>query len=178
MRKDSLIRFSAVGLALVTAALVIFAIINWQKESQYSTPDDGVWWKEDANGLVAKGLSPDGPGAKAGVKIGDRLLRVNSQPKEKTVKNIVELEKLLYRAGVYSRATYLLDRQGVNIEVSPVIPVPVDNSMKVGQRLIALNWILCSVPPLDSAQIHSLLCFLPGVVCSLLVSLHRQAEHV
>ena len=141
MRKDSLIRFSAVGLALVTAALVVFAIINWQKESQYSTPDDGVWWKEDLYGLVAKGLSPDGPGAKAGIKIGDRLLRINSQPKEKTVKNIVELEKLLYRTGVYSRATYLLDRQGVNIEVSPVIPVPADNSMKVGQRLIALIYL-------------------------------------
>ncbi len=48
---------------------------------------------------------------------------------------------LLYRTGVYSRATYLLDRQGVTLEIAPVIPVPADNSMKVGQRLIALIYL-------------------------------------
>src|SRR5215469_2348075 len=92
MRKDSLIRFSAIALAVATAALVVFAVINWQKESQYATPSDGVWWKEDSNGLVAKGLIPDGPGAKAGIKVGDRLLRVNGRPSEKTVQTIVEFE--------------------------------------------------------------------------------------
>ncbi len=141
MRKDSLIRFSAVTLALATAALVAFATINWQKESQSSTPYDGVWWKEDSNGLVAKGLTPDGPGEKAGIKIGDRLLQINSQPKDQSIHNIIEFENLLYRTGVYSRATYLLDRQGVTLEIMPVIPVPADNSMKVGQRLIALIYL-------------------------------------
>src|ERR1051325_855343 len=141
MRKDSLIRFSAIGLALATLALVVFAVINWQKESQYSTPTDGVWWKENANGLVARGLIPNGPGEKAGVKVGDRLLRVNSLPKNETIKTIVEFNNLLYRVGVYSRATYLLSRQGENIEVSPVIPVPADNAMHAGLRLIALIYL-------------------------------------
>ncbi|HZS26587.1 MAG TPA: ATP-binding protein [Candidatus Angelobacter sp.] len=141
MRKDSLIRFSAIALAVATAALVVFAVINWQKESQYSTPTDGVWWKEDSTGLVAKALTPDGPGEKAGIKVGDRLLRVNGHPSEKTVKNIVEFEQLLYRTGVYSKAKYLLDRQGVTLEVDSVIPVPADNSMKMGQRLIALIYL-------------------------------------
>ncbi len=119
----------------------MFAVINWQKESQYVTPTDGVWWKEQANGLVARGVQPNGPGEKAGIKVGDRLLRVNSQPKDSSIQNIVELEKHLYQTGVYSRATYLLNRQGVNIEVTPVIPVPADNSMKTGQRLIALIYL-------------------------------------
>src|SRR5947209_5144393 len=141
MRKDSIIRFSAIGLALVTVAFVVFAVINWQKQSQYTTPSDGVWWKEDANGLVAKGLAPNGPGEKAGIKIGDRLLRVSNQPKDGTVKSIVEFDNLLYRVGVYSRATYLLNRQGVNVEISPVIPVPADNSMNAGLRLIALIYL-------------------------------------
>jgi two-component system NtrC family sensor kinase len=140
MRKDSLIRFSAVTLALATAALVVFAAINWQKESQYSTPSDGVWWKEDSKGLLAKGLSPDGPGEKAGIKIGDRLVQINSQPRNQSVHNIIEFENLLYRTGVYSKATYAIDRQGVSIEAQ-VIPVPADNSMKVGQRLIALIYL-------------------------------------
>ncbi len=141
MRKDSLnSAISAVALFLATAAVVVFAVINWQKESQYSTPSDGVWWKEDASGLVAKGLLPDGPGAKAGIKVGDRLLRINGQPKDQTVHNIIEFENLLYRTGVYSRATYVVDRQSVSIEAT-VIPVPTENSMKIGQRLIALIYL-------------------------------------
>ncbi len=109
MRKDSLVRFSAIVLALLTAACVVFAIINWQKESQYTTsPTDGVWWKEHSGFLVAKGVVPNGPGDKAGIKVGDQLLRVNGLPKDQTIKNLVEFEKHLYRSGVYSRATYLL----------------------------------------------------------------------
>jgi two-component system NtrC family sensor kinase len=141
MRKDFIIRSSAIGLALATVALLIFAVINWQKESQYSTPSDGVWWKESADGLIARGLTPNGPGEKAGIKLGDRLLRVNNQPKESAIKNIVEFEQLLYRTGVYSRATYLVDRQGEHIEISAVIPEPANNSMNIGLRLIALIYL-------------------------------------
>src|ERR1700756_3916916 len=89
MRKDSLVRFSAIVLALLTATTVVFAIINWQKESQYSTPADGVWWKEEGGALVAKGVIADGPGEKAGIKVGDRLLRVNSLLKDKTIQNVM-----------------------------------------------------------------------------------------
>ncbi|HWS18970.1 MAG TPA: PDZ domain-containing protein, partial [Candidatus Elarobacter sp.] len=141
MRKDSLVRFSAIVLALLTATTVVFAIINWQKESQYTTPTDGVWWREQSGMLVAKGVIPSGPGEKAGIKVGDRLLRVNGLPKDQTIKNVVEFEKHLYRSGVYSRATYSLDRQGVSVEVGPVIPVPADSSLNLGQRLIALIYL-------------------------------------
>jgi two-component system NtrC family sensor kinase len=141
MRKDSLVRFTAIVLALLTAATVVFAIINWQKESQYSTPTDGVWWKEEGGFLVAKGIIANGPGEKAGIKVGDHLLRVNSLPKDKTIQNVMEFLRYLYRSGVYSRATYQLDRHGVTIEVGPVIPVPADNSMNQGGRLIALVYL-------------------------------------
>jgi two-component system, NtrC family, sensor kinase len=144
MRKDSIVRFSAVVLALLTAALMAFGVINWRKEGQNPIPDDGVWWKEDASGLIAKALTASGPGEKAGIKVGDRLLQINNLPKDSDnpVKRQIELKKLLYRSGgVYSRDTYLLDRHGVTVEVSPVIPVPADNSMKTGERLIALIYL-------------------------------------
>ena len=141
MRKDSLVRFSAIALAVLTVACVVFAVINWQKESQYTTPTDGVWWKEQSGFLVARGVIPNGPGDKAGIKVSDKLLRVNGLPKDQTIKNLGEFEKHLYHSGVYSRATYLLDRQGVSLEVGPVIPIPADNSLKLGQRLIALIYL-------------------------------------
>ena len=141
MRKDSLVRFSAIALAVLTATCVVFAVINWQKESQYTTPTDGVWWKEHSGFLVARGVIPNGPGDKAGIKVNDRLLRVNGLPKDQTIKNLGEFEKHLYHSGVYSRATYSLDRQGVTVEVGNVIPIPADNSLKLGQRLIALIYL-------------------------------------
>ncbi len=141
MRKDSLVRFTTIVLALLTAGTVVFAYINWQKESQIVISTDGVWWKEQAGFLVARGVAPNGPGEKAGIKVGDRLLRINNLPKDQTIKSSAEKEHYLERSGVYSRATYLLDRQGVRIEVTSVIPVPADNSMKQGLRLIALIYL-------------------------------------
>jgi len=141
MRKDSIVRFTTVILALLTAATVVFAYINWRKEAQFVTSTDGVWWKEQTGFLVAKGIAPNGPGEKAGIKVGDRLLRINNRPKDQTIKSNAEKELYLDRSGVYSRATYLLDRQGVNIEVTSVIPVPADNSMNQGLRLIALIYL-------------------------------------
>src|SRR6201997_1826406 len=84
MRKDSIVRFTTVILALLTLATVVFAYINWQKESQVVISTDGVWWKEQAGFLVATGVAPNGPGEKAGIKIGDRLLRINNLPKDQT----------------------------------------------------------------------------------------------
>src|SRR5215467_8949226 len=44
MRRDALIRFSAVVLAILTVATIVFAVINFQKEWQYPKPSDGVQW--------------------------------------------------------------------------------------------------------------------------------------
>ena len=74
MRKDSLTRFSAIALALLTATTVVFAVINWQKEQEYVNATDGAWWKEDHGALLAKGIIPNGPADKAGIKVGDQLL--------------------------------------------------------------------------------------------------------
>ena len=97
--------------------------------------------RKQAGFLVAQGVAPNGPGEKAGIKVGDRLLRINNRPKDETIKSNAEKEIYLERLGVYSRATYLLDRKGVNIEVTSVIPVPADNSMNQGLRLIALIYL-------------------------------------
>src|SRR4029077_14874554 len=120
MSKDSIVRFTTVVLALVTATVFVFDYINWQKKSAVVVSTDGVWWKEQAGFLVAKGIAPNGPGEKAGIKVGDRLLRINNLPKDQTIKSSAEKEHYLDRSGVYSRATYLLDRQGVSIEVPSV----------------------------------------------------------
>ncbi len=68
-------RFFAVFLALVSITAIIFAWINFQKDQEYSAPYDGVWWVEDGGHLRAQRVDVNGPGEKAGIKPGDRLVR-------------------------------------------------------------------------------------------------------
>src|SRR5437762_4251441 len=76
MTKDLQVRFIAIVLALLTLAAAVFAWINYRKEREFAVPYDGVWFVEQANTLVAARVDPVGPGAKAGIKEGDRLSAV------------------------------------------------------------------------------------------------------
>src|SRR5215471_5376843 len=141
MRKDSLIWVSAVALAILTAATVVFAVINFQKERQFPKPYDGVWWLENKgpNGVTieARRVAAGGPGENAGIKPGDRLLAINDQQ----VGSMYDVTHALARAGVWSNARYELEHHGVKVEATKVILVDADNSLNQGGRLIALIYL-------------------------------------
>ena len=148
MRKDFQVRFSALIVAFITLAAVIFAGINFWKESQFAAPYDGAWWVESGEGLKAVRLTADGPADKAGIKVGDQLLSINGQSITNTqdaegrvvVNAQGRLQRELYRTGVWSKATYRLNRGGFQIE-TPVILIPSDKSLFQGLRLIALIYL-------------------------------------
>ncbi|HET9307678.1 MAG TPA: ATP-binding protein [Candidatus Sulfotelmatobacter sp.] len=136
MNRESQARFIAVLLFLLTVAAVVFAGFNFQTERKATAPDDGVTWVERDGGLVADQVDPDGPGAKAGIKLGDKVASVNGQD----VKNTSDLERQLYRTGIWSSATYSIVRQGVALD-SHVILYPADRSLNNWLRLIALIYL-------------------------------------
>ena len=136
MNRDFQVRFTAVLLVLLTLAAFAFAWINFQKEQTFPIPYDGVWWVEHDGGIVARRVERDGPGAKAGIDVGDRLAAVN----ERSVKNTAELTRQLYRTGVWSKATYSLVRQSIALDAT-VILVPADRSLNNWLRLIALIYL-------------------------------------
>jgi PAS domain S-box-containing protein len=157
MRKDYIIRGSAVILAVLTVFSVVFAIINFQKDGQFSAPDDGVWWVEQNGGLFAKRVVAGGPGDKAGIKEGDQLIAVSDelnskpadkllprnnkeQPKLKPFGTVAQLERRLYAIGVWSKADYVLARDGSRMGAS-VILTPTDRSLYLGERLIGLIYL-------------------------------------
>ncbi len=69
-------------LALVTLGLLALAGLNFWQERHSQLPDDGVWWREAANGsgLVADKVLPDTPGERAGIKANDLLTGVSVLP--------------------------------------------------------------------------------------------------
>ncbi len=82
METSFLNRLQATLLAVATAGLVLLAVLNFMEERRAQIPDDGVWWREAANGngLVADKVLPDSPGQRAGIHEGDLLTGVNILP--------------------------------------------------------------------------------------------------
>src|SRR5215475_2185290 len=79
MKSEFQIRFAAGLLFLVTIAASVLGWINFQKAPEFQIPTDGTWWVEKSGTLVATKIEANGPGAKAGIKNGDRLVAINGQ---------------------------------------------------------------------------------------------------
>src|SRR5262249_59201436 len=92
--------------------------------------DNGTVWE-------AGGVTPGGPGDKAGIKVGDHLLAINDQPMLRTA----DIQRELFRTGALLNATYELERHGIKVEVPKVTLIDADNSLKQGERLIALIYL-------------------------------------
>ena len=137
MAKDLQSRLLFVVIALLSVAAVVFAWINFQKDREFSSPYDGVWWVESGGRLEAQRVDISGPGARAGIKKGDLLAAIDGRD----VHDVAGVERQLYRVGVYSKATYSLVRQGIPLEIKDLILVPTDRSLYDGLRLIALVYL-------------------------------------
>jgi two-component system NtrC family sensor kinase len=136
MTKELQERSAAILLATVTVAAMVFAWLNFQQERQFAIPNDGVWWVEAGDHLQAERVHAQGPGEQAGIKAGDKLYEANDQ----VVANAAGLERQLYKKGVYSEVKYLLQRNGVPLDVQ-VLLVPADTQLNSGLRLIALIYL-------------------------------------
>ena len=136
MNREFQIRFMAGFLVLLTAAAITLAWINFRKEHLYAAPYDGVWWIERSGNIVANRVDARGPGAQAGVKRGDRLIAVDSRPVTTTALVVAQL----YRDGVWSKATYTLQRGQYTLEASPIL-APSEQNSNGWLRLIALIYL-------------------------------------
>jgi two-component system, NtrC family, sensor kinase len=137
-------RIQAILLAIATVGLVLLAVLNFRQELSFQQPDDQVWWSEapGGNGLQAIRVLPGGPGAIAGLKATDLLTAVNDRP----LHHVSDLERELYKTGSYGRAMYSITRDGIVLDSPvPVIPVPVDRSLALGLRFIAVIYLAIGI---------------------------------
>ena len=136
MNRDSQIRFTAGLLALFTVAAITLAWINFRKESQSVTPYDGVWWTESGGSIVAERVDANGPAARSGIKLGDRLTAVDGH----AVKGSDGVVRQMYQDGAWSKITYSVVRAGVSLDASPIL-VPRERASNDWLRLIALIYL-------------------------------------
>jgi two-component system NtrC family sensor kinase len=105
---------------LLTLAILILGGLNVQQKRRYIPPDDGASWIEGAQGVQARLIVADGPADKAGIRRGDVLKAINDQ----NIRNDRHVTEILYGLGVWSRATYTIDRDGKEFPTTLVISPP------------------------------------------------------
>ena len=136
MERSLQTRAAALLLALLTAATVVLALLNFQQEQHYQQPTDGIWWIESHGALEAQRVPADSAGERAGIRAGDLVLSVNQQP----TPTLPALVREQFRTKVYGSASYVIARHNIRFDV-PVILDSADLSFHTGMRLIALIYL-------------------------------------
>jgi two-component system NtrC family sensor kinase len=145
MRNALQTRVLVVLLAAATLAACVFAALNYVYESNYTVPTDGIWWVEVAGGLCAQQVPGNAPGRRAGIRRGDILQSVDDVP----TLRVASLMRQISRDGVWTHASYQIARPNRSCDVGSgasrfeikVIIEPVDRSINLGLRLIALVYL-------------------------------------
>jgi two-component system NtrC family sensor kinase len=117
MRSGLYPRLTVVSLVLLSVTLVVFGVLNFQQRSRYQHPDDGIAWVDSANGVAAWLVAPGGPGERAGIRKGDRLLAMDGR----AIARAEDAAREVFRQGVWAQATYELQRGSENYQASVVI---------------------------------------------------------
>ena len=88
------VQFANALLVVLTVAAAVSAFVNFQQnfhpEKRYRLPEDGVTWvdrklPDGRNSVQALVVEPSGPAERAGIKAGDRLLRIQGAPVEQAI---------------------------------------------------------------------------------------------
>ena len=145
MKNAAQTRILAIALALATLAACVLAAMNFQRESGFDVPTDGIWWIEAQGGLRAEHVPLNSPGQRAGVREGDILVSINDRPTNRLAPFVRET----FRRGTFAQVTYSILRPSAHssdlknaakFDVQ-VILEPKDRSINLGLRFIALVYL-------------------------------------
>lgn len=105
----------------IAAALLCLAVANIGLRRSFADEvEDGVLWRMEGAEVVASDVAEDGPGADAGVRVGDRLLAIDDRP----VTSVSDVTDRLHTLAAGDRVRYTVlrldTRQLMPIDVAPV----------------------------------------------------------
>jgi two-component system, NtrC family, sensor kinase len=137
--KSVVAQSGAIILVFLTAAVVVFGIINFQQRLSFDVPSDGVSWTDSDRGTVAVFVAPNSPAERAGLKPGDVLVSIDGQP----VSRAIDIVKRLWTLGIWSQAHYQIRRQDSSFSTSVVTaaapkPLSIENYLRVVGALYLL----------------------------------------
>jgi hypothetical protein len=115
--KELKLQFVSALLVIVTVAAVLAAAINFQQQSRYHLPDDGVTWVDqtgsqsgagpDGDRVVAAYISPKSPGELSKLHVGDVLISIQGL----RIGRAIEATQALVTLGPWFTTEYVIRRQ-------------------------------------------------------------------
>ena len=121
-----------VGLALALGAL---SVANWLERGRFGVPEDGVMWTDSEAGVSASRVGIQSPAALVGVRPGDILRSIGGRP----VDEALDATRILAELGAWTRAEYLIERDGRSERLSIVIGESASRGALAG-FLLVLGW--------------------------------------
>jgi hypothetical protein len=124
-------QFTSALLVVLTVTAVICAGLNYQQQARYHLPDDGATWMDVVHGeppsqslrVTAVHIESGGPADLAGIRTGDVLLRIAPVENSEAIpiREAIEVAQIMQRAGVWAKTTYVLLRDGVEIDAKVIV---------------------------------------------------------
>ncbi|MBV9300976.1 MAG: PAS domain S-box protein [Acidobacteriaceae bacterium] len=111
-------QFAGALLLILTTAAILAGFLSFQHLRTYPLHDDGVTWvdrkvNDGQEHVVAAYISPGGPGDKAGIRVGDELVRIGEFP----IRKALEVPQALWQIPIMLVQTrYTLRRGGIEFQ--------------------------------------------------------------
>jgi len=122
----------------MSIGLVVGGYLNFRQHTRYQLPTDGVSWVDSADGVRAWIVSPEGPGARAGIRENDHLTAIDGVP----IQRASDAGKAVFRSGIWSSASYSLVRDGQEFPATVVIePQTNSNSFRLYLDFVGLLYL-------------------------------------
>ena len=117
MNRLPLKNLAILAVALLLASLGVYNIVL---KATWTLLDDGVFWRDAPEGVVAGRVAPNGPAAQAGVQLGDVLLALDGEE----VTSAPDVQRALEKRRAGSRVAYSLlrasERRSLEVAVQPL----------------------------------------------------------
>jgi signal transduction histidine kinase len=116
-------KFSGALLMILTVAAGVSAFINFQQQTRFKLPDDGVTWVDRSGSVKALHVTHGSPADRVGVRAGDIVVKIAGEP----ILRSIEVSQVLVGVGAWNKATYVLRRDGVEFEAPLIIGTALRN---------------------------------------------------
>jgi two-component system, NtrC family, sensor kinase len=138
MLQELKFQLSTAILTILTLAAGVSAFINFQQQTKFRLPEDGVIWADRQGAVEALYVKPNSPGITAGVHVGDHLLDIDGVP----IQQATDVAKVLVRIGAWSKAKYRLQSRGVELQSTLLVgEQPLDRAV-IYQYLVGSSYLL------------------------------------
>src|SRR5579864_173374 len=143
MLQELKFQLSTAVLTVLTVAAAISAGINFSQQLRFRLPEDGVTWVDRTQAgatpsVQAFRVVPDSGAANAGLRAGDILRKINGLNIEKAL----FVPQALVRIGVWNKATYLVERGGVQFKANVIVEAVPRDPVVTYQYLVGLGYLI------------------------------------